>query len=302
MIPGRDDFLHFYKKFVYILSIGFIGNGFGEPLPGNLTKGVAMGRRRFVDLSIAIESGLPSDPPPMIPQIEYWDHNQGAEQMKDFFPGFAREHLPKGLGWALELLTLTTHSGTHLDAPYHYHPTMDRGKPASTIDEIPLEWCFNQGVVLDFRHKKDGERIRVEDVVKELDRIGYQIKPLDIVLIQTGADEAWGSQEYLLKGAGMDRDSTLYLLEKGVKVVGIDAWSWDRPLPFLAKEFKETGDPKVIWEAHFAGIEIGYCHMEKMANLGAIERPFGFTVSCFPIKIKGASAGWVRPVAIVDEG
>jgi kynurenine formamidase len=256
---------------------------------------------RFVDLSITIESGLPSDPPDLIPKIDYVDHIQGSEKMKDFFPGITKDHLPGGMGWAVELLTLTTHSGTHLDAPYHYHPTMDGGKPSLTIDEIPLEWCFNDGVILDFRRKADGDRITVEDVEKELKRIKYKIKPLDIVLIQTGADSAWGTPQYLVKGAGMTRESTLYLTEKGVKVVGIDAWSWDRPLPFLAEEFKETGDPKVIWEAHFAGMEIGYCHMEKMANLSAIGRPYGFTVCCFPIKIKRASAGWVRPVAIVYE-
>jgi kynurenine formamidase len=260
-----------------------------------------MGRKRFVDLSLSIEPDLPSDPPIMIPKIDYVDHAQGAEQMKEFFPGVTKEQLPRGLGWAMEFLTLTTHSGTHLDAPYHYHPTTDKDKPALTIDEIPLEWCFNDGVLLDFRHKGDGERITVEDVRKALDRIGYQIKPFDIILIQTGADEAWGTKEYLVKGAGMDRESTLFLTEQGVKVVGIDAWSWDRPLPFLAKEFKETGDPKVIWEAHFAGIEIGYCHMEKMANLSAIGRPYGFTVCCFPVKIKRASAAWTRPVAVVDE-
>jgi kynurenine formamidase len=197
--------------------------------------------------------------------------------MKEFYPGLKKEQLPGGLGWAVEFITLTTHSGTHLDAPYHYHPTMDQGERALTIDEIPLEWCFNNGVVLDFRHKGDGERITVEDLEKELQR------------------------EYLVKGAGMDRDSTLFLTEKGIKVVGIDAWSWDRPLPFQAKEFKKTGDPKVIWEAHFAGIEIGYCHMEKLANLSAIGMSYGFTVCCFPIKIKGASAGWARPVAIIDE-
>jgi kynurenine formamidase len=260
-----------------------------------------MTRRRYVDLSISIESDLPSDPPATIPRIDYMDHNRGAEQMKDFFPGIAKEHLPNGLGWAIESLTLTTHSGTHLDAPYHYHPTMDQGKPSLTIDEIPLEWCFNDGVLLDFRHKKDGERITSKDLKKELDRIEYEIKPLDIVLIHTGADAFWGKKEYLVKGAGMDRESTLWLLDKGVKVVGIDAWSWDRPLPFLAKEFQETGDARVIWEAHFAGIEMGYCHMEKMANLSAIGRPHGFTICCFPIKIKGASAGWTRPVAILDD-
>jgi kynurenine formamidase len=259
-----------------------------------------MGKKRFVDLSISIEPDLPSDPEMMIPKIDYIDHKQGAEQMKDFFPGVKKDQLPGGMGWALEFLTLTTHSGTHLDAPYHYHPTMDKGKDALTIDEIPLDWCFNDGVCLDFRQKRDGERICADDLDKALNRIEYKIKPMDIVLIQTGADEFWGTEEYLVKGSGMDRESTLYLLEKGVKVVGIDAWSWDRPLPFLAKEFQETGDPKVIWEAHFAGIEIGYCHMEKMANLSAIGRSHGFTVCCFPIKIKGASAGWTRPVAIID--
>jgi kynurenine formamidase len=262
--------------------------------------GPDVSKRRFVDLSIAIEAGLPSDPPMMIPQINYVDHGQGAEQMKDFFPGMKKEELPGGLGWALEFMTLTTHSGTHLDAPYHYHPTMDGGVPALTIDEIPLEWCFGDGVVLDFRHKKDGERITVKDLRAALEKIRYTIKPLDIVLIQTGADRAWGTPEYLVKGAGMERESTLYLLEKGVKVVGTDAWSWDRPLPFIAEEFKKTKDPRVIWEAHFAGIEIGYCHMEKMANLAAIGRSQGFTVCCFPVKIKGASAGWCRPVAILE--
>ena len=260
-----------------------------------------MGQKRFVDLSISIETGLPSDPPMMIPRVDYIDHILGADSMQEFFPGVKKEQLPGGLGWALEFMTLTTHSGTHLDAPYHYHPTMDKGKPASTIDEIPLEWCFNDGVLLDFRHKGDGERITAKDVENEMKRIDYEIKPLDIVIVQTGAEAFWGKEEYLVKGAGMDRESTLFLTEKGVKVVGIDAWSWDRPLPYLAEEFKQTGDPKVIWEAHFAGIEIGYCHMEKMANLSAIGRPHGFTVCCFPIKIKGASAGWVRPVAIVEE-
>lgn len=260
-----------------------------------------MGKVRLVDLSLSIENDLPSDPQVMIPKINYVDHHQGVEQMMEFFPGITRNQLPNGLGWALEFLTLTTHSGTHLDAPYHYHPTMDRGKPAMTIDEIPLEWCFNDGVLLDFRHKADGDRITVNDLQKELERIQYVIKPLDIVLIQTGADKVWGTPQYLVTGAGMDRESTLYLTQRGVRVVGIDAWSWDRPLPFLAKEFKETGDPRVVWEAHFSGIEIGYCHMEKMANLSEIGRPHGFKVCCFPIKIKKASAGWVRPVAIIDE-
>ena len=255
----------------------------------------------IIDLSISIEPGLPSDPEMMIPEIEYVDHETGALQMQDFFPGVTKEQLPKGLGWSLENVKLTTHSGTHLDAPYHYHPYMDGGQRALTIDEVPLSWCFRDGVMLDFSSKADGERITTKDVDRELDRIGYKIKPLDIVLVRTGADAFWGKSEYLVKGAGMTRESTLHLCEMGVKVVGIDAWSWDRPLPFLAKEFQETGDASVIWEAHFAGIEHGYCHMEKLTNLDKLPRPHGFKVACFPVKIKAASAGWVRPTAIFED-
>lgn len=259
-----------------------------------------MKKKQIIDLSISIESGLPSDPPMMIPEITYVDHKTGATQMKDFFPGLQEDQLPGSLGWALEMVSLTTHSGTHLDAPYHYHPTMDNGKKALTIDEVPLEWCFSDGVVLDFSHLADGEKITVDHIEEELQRIDYQIKPLDIVLVMTGADKFWGKEEYLVKGCGMTKESTLHLLKKGVRITGIDAWSWDRPLPFLAEEFKETKNSSTIWEAHFAGIEKGYCHMEKLTNLDKIPVPHGFKISCFPVKIKAASAGWIRAVAIVE--
>jgi kynurenine formamidase len=114
----------------------------GDSIFGLETKGAVMATKRFIDLSIGIEPGLPSDPPMMIPKIDYIDHTMGGEQMKEFYPGLNKEQLPGGLGWAVEFITLTTHSGTHLDAPYHYHPTMDGGERALTIDEIPLEWCF----------------------------------------------------------------------------------------------------------------------------------------------------------------
>ena len=146
---------------------------------------------KIIDLSISLETGLPSDPPNMIPQIVYHDHKMGADQMLDFFPGIKKEQLPNEMGWALEEITLTTHSGTHFDAPYHYHPTMDKGKRALTIDEIPLDWCFSDGVLLDFSYKADGERISADDVKAELDRIGYQLKQRDIVLVRVGADRSW---------------------------------------------------------------------------------------------------------------
>lgn len=256
--------------------------------------------KRLIDLSIAIEDGLPSDPPGMIPQVQYILHQEGAESMKPYFPGMTSEDLPGGLGWAVEMVQLSTHSGTHLDAPWHYHPTMDGGVNALTIDQVPLEWCMGDGIVLDFRKFPDGYLVQPEDIARELERIEYRLKPGDIVLVMTGADQYWGRPEYLVKGCGMGKAATLWLIEQGIRVVGTDAWSWDRPLPLIAREFASTGDASIIWEGHFAGIEKGYCHIEKLTNLSSLPQT-GFTFFCFPVKIKNASAGWVRAVALIDD-
>ena len=161
---------------------------------------------------------------------------------------------------------------------------------------MPLEYCISDGVILDFRKFADGYKVTPDDVDEELKRMDYKIKPGDAVLIMTGADKFWGKPEYLLKGCGMGKDSTLHILNMGVNVVGTDAWSWDRPLPFIAQEYAETKDASIIWEAHFAGIEKGYFQIEKLTNLDTIPQT-GFTFYCFPIKVKGASAGWIRAVA-----
>jgi kynurenine formamidase len=256
--------------------------------------------KRFVDLSVSIEHDCLSDPPDLAPRIEYTGHAEGAESMCGFFPAATARVLPKGLGWATEHLHLTSHSGTHLDAPWHYHPTMDGdGTRALTIEEIPLEWCFSSGLMLDLSDKPDGYLVRAADLEAAVKNINYKIKPLDIVLVYTGASREWGRREYLLKGCGMGREATLWLLDQGVRITGTDAWSWDRPLGIIAREYARTKDPSIIWEGHFAGIEKGYCHMEKLYNLDKLP-PFGFKVACFPIRIRGAGAGWVRAVAIME--
>ncbi|MEN9063289.1 cyclase family protein [Ponticoccus litoralis] len=256
--------------------------------------------RRFVDLSVPLEADIPSDPEMMLPRIEYFDHKDTAEQMAGFFPGLAPEDLPGGDGWAIERLSIYTHNGTHLDAPYHHHSTMDGGKRAITIDEVPLEWCFGNGVKLDFRHLPDGHIVTPAEVDEALERIGHRLQPLDIVMINTSAGARYGAPDYLMRGCGMGRDATMHLLDQGVRVTGTDAWSWDAPFPLTASEFAESRDPAIIWEGHRASMETGYCHMEKLANLDQLPGT-GFTVSCFPYKIKAASAGFVRAVAIFED-
>ena len=256
--------------------------------------------RRFVDISVPLEMGIVSDPPIMLPEIEYMTHAQTAEQVMAFFPGLKREDLPGGEGWAVERLQIATHNGTHLDAPYHHHSTMNNGERAITIDEVPLEWCFNPGVKLDFRHFDDGYIVQPSDVEAELKRIGHDLQPLDIVVVNTSAGDHYGQPDYLMKGCGMGRDATLYLLEKGVRVTGTDAWSWDAPFALTAQEYAKSHDPAIIWEGHRASMDIGYCHMEKLSALDTLPGN-GFLISCFPYKIKGASAGFTRAVAIFEE-
>ena len=256
--------------------------------------------RKFIDLSVALEMGIVSDPPMALPEIEYINHAMSADQICSFFPGLDKKDLPGEEGWAVENLKISTHNGTHLDAPYHYHSTMDGGKRAITIDEVPLDWCFSDGVKLDFRHFEDGYVVTPGDIDNELDRIGYQIKPFDIVLVNTSAGDRYGHDDYLLKGCGMGREATLHLTSKGVKVTGTDAWSWDAPFAHTAKRFAESKDPSIIWEGHRAGMERAYCHIEKLSSLEKLP-DFGFLVSCFPFKIKGASGGFIRAVAILEE-
>ena len=256
--------------------------------------------RRFIDISIPLQNNDISDSPLTRPEITYTNHQEGAPEMVKIFPGMTTDELPEGAGWAVENVRLATHSGTHLDAPYHYHPTMDKGKPASTIDQIPLEWCFQPGVKLDFRHFDDGYVVRASDIQAELERIQHTLKPLEIVLVNTRAGSRYGYDDYLKTGCGMGREATLYLTERGVRVVGTDAWGWDAPFFYIAERYKQTGDASIIWEGHKAGMEIGYCQIEKLHNLEALPAD-GFTVVCFPTKIQGASAGWTRAVAIIED-
>lgn len=255
---------------------------------------------KIIDLSQSIISGLPVDPPPSVARIQYQDHEKGADSMLPFFPGATKEDLPEGAGWAVENLELSTHTGTHLDAPYHYHPTMNRGEKSWTIDQIPLEWCIGNGVVIDFSDKPTGYVCTSDDFKEYLEKIHYTLKPGDIVLVHTNAETYWGTAEFVNQGCGVGREATLWLASQGIHVVGTNAWSWDAPLGSIAKHFQETKDASLIWEGHKAGKDCIYCHYEKLTNLKQLP-DYGFTFIGFPVKVEAASAGWVRAVAMIDE-
>jgi len=255
--------------------------------------------RRIIDLSIFLENDVISDPPGYRPKIDYIDHKMSTSEIVSFFPGLQASDLPDEEAWAIEKLELITHNGTHLDAPYHFASTMNNGGRAITIDEVPLDWCMQPGVKLDFRHFENGYVVTADDVKAELSRIDHILAPLEIVVINTRAGVRYGQPDYVSSGCGMGREATLFLLESGVRVTGTDGWSWDAPFSATAKRYASTGDASLIWEGHKAGREIGYCHLEKLHNLEVLP-PTGFTVCCFPFKIRGASAGFTRAVGIIN--
>ncbi len=249
----------------------------------------------IVDLSIPLAHLAAHEPLP--PSIRYVEHAEGAEMMRSML-GVQAEDLvySNGLGWAIEEVNAITHTGTHVDAPYHYHPTSE-GVPAKRIDEIPLEWCYAPGVVLDVRHIPNGKEITVDHLQQALQQIEYQLKPLDIVMLFTGCDQKLDSSAYF-EQPGLGREGTLWLTDQGIKMIGIDAYTLDRPFADMSKDFQKTQDGHYIWPAHFAGIDKEYCQIEKLANLHLLPS-HGFTVSCLPVKIAQASAGWCRAVAIL---
>jgi kynurenine formamidase len=271
---------------------------------------------KIIDLSIHLGN---ESIEPVTPKVKYVNHKKGAtllvlgsllskssifitlKNLIAYLLGRNKVHarnFPSGEGLAWEYVTAGTHAGTHLDAPWHFG-SYSEGKPSRTIDEIPLEWCYGRGVVLDVRHKKPGKSITLPDLREALNKINYQIKPGDIVLIMTGADKHHQSKEYLSSHPGMSEEATLWLTEHGVKVIGTDGWGFDRPFRHMIKDYLKTRNNKHLWPAHFAGRTKEYCHIESMANLDKLP-PFGFKVICFPIKITKASAGWVRAVAILE--
>jgi kynurenine formamidase len=251
---------------------------------------------QFVDLSAPIDPSPPDAPVLFRTAITYFDHADGAREIETMF-GVPSELLRRREGWAREELTIGTHNTTHVDAPYHYNTVVD-GAPAATIDELPLEWFFAAGVVLDVSSKPDGDAVDVDDLEAALAAAGHTLQPLDIVLLRTGRDAHYDEPDYMFRGPGVTPAATHHLFDAGVRVMGIDAWGWDRPLDAEAADALESGETGIFWGAH--QVDLPYCQIERLFGLDALP-PTGFRVACFPLKLTRASAGPARVVAILDD-
>jgi kynurenine formamidase len=251
----------------------------------------------IIDLSAPITASPEGTPDVLRTGIEFQDHRQGAKVIEELFE-VGPELLRDGEGWANEFFTrFGTHNSTHVDAPWHYNSTID-GKPAETIEKLPLDWFVRPGVKLDFTGREDGQAIEAGDLERAVTGAGRELEPLDIVLVHTGCDRWIDDPSYMAHGPGVTAEATRWLFEKGIRVMGIDAWGWDRPLWLQAEEAREKGRAGVFWEAHQAGL--AYCQIERMINLDSLP-PDGFTISCLPLRLVGGSAAPARVVATLDQ-
>ncbi len=252
---------------------------------------------KIIDLSKPIKYNK-SDPWFMKVKIKHKSHKKAGLLLR--FLGLPKKLYPKGFkGWADDTIKkMGVHSTTHIDAPWHYSATVN-GERAKTVDEIPLDWCYGDGLVIDMKHKEDFDAITVQDIQGFLDKEKLSLKEGMIVLINTGRDIYNGNKDFPDKGTGMSAKATEWFIDQGIKVMGIDSWGWDLPLKHLIKKAKETNNSELFWEAHLVGQRKEYCHIEQLVNLD--ELPYeGFKVAVFPLKIVGASAAPARVVAIFE--
>jgi kynurenine formamidase len=186
------------------------------------------------------------------------------------------------------LVVQNDHVGTHCDARKHIVP--DAGGP----DTIPLEYCYSDGVLLDFTDRRPGDIISAADVVAALAKISYEVKERDIVLIHTGAGAYNTEERYKTDFPGMTDEATRHLISKGVRMMGCDAITFDPPVWAMFEK-------KLFWEAHRVMWDEEYWHLENLMNLEQIGRPYGFQLCVLPVKWVGTTAAPVRAVAVIDE-
>ena len=236
---------------------------------------------KLIDLSMPVHNDMVSFPRvvrPALVMYETWQ--QFAERVG------AAKH---GVDWLTAhcLIVLGDHIGTHMDSLRHMRDT------APGPEGIPLEYCYGDGVCLDFRHLPKGTGISVDEVKQALSKIGYTLKPLDIVLIHTGAGKIQHTEAYLTDHVGMTGEATHWLLDQGIKMMGIDAVTFDPPVWAMFER-------KKFWEAHRVMLTREYYHLENMSNFDVLP-PYGFKLSLFPIKWVNTTAAPVRAVAIIEE-
>ncbi len=211
---------------------------------------------RFVDLSHVIENGMPvypGDPEPLLEKVASIEEE----------------------GVNLTRIVTGSHVGTHVDAPIHF---VEGG---SSLDEIPLSTLIGEGVVLDLSYKEVGSGLFRED----FEKFSYLVREGDIVLVYTGTSDHWGEEGWdYRKFSYIEESGAKWLLEKGVKMVGIDCMSVEK------FGFSEPVTHRLLLGS---GVPLIESLSKRLRDLVGM-RVF---VICLPLKLVGVDGGPARVIA-----
>ena len=223
---------------------------------------------KIIDLTVQLYEGLQSFPAhPKVTIIDFVTHSFSASR-----------YLPPAKGFASKMILMSDHSGTHLDAPFHF---VEDGK---TIDEVDLDTTFGEAVLIDISAKPVEQPITVDILKKRLKETGEDIKKGDIVIIRAWPGE-WNEPGFH-QAAGLDEEAAKWLSSKGIKSVGLDLANADT-----------TSDMRRPAHMELLGKDIGI--MENIANLDQLSKTRFFFMG-IPLKVKGLTGSPIRAVAVEE--
>ena len=214
---------------------------------------------KIIDLTLTISNKIPTFPGSPQPNFIPW------EKIKDD-------------GYNLELLFLSSHTGTHLDAPYHF---LEKG---AKIHEISLKKLVSNAVLIKSR-KKSNESVTKTDIQKFEKKHG-KIVSFSSVIFYTGWQRNLQKKHYFTKNPGLSVSAAKYLASKKVSLVGIDSPSID-----LGTDSK--------FSVHQIFAKKGILIVENLANLEKIKSS-KFHLVVLPLKLKNATGSPVRAIAFVE--
>ena len=264
---------------------------------------------RLVDLTASMDPAyralVPKEFPRfdkiMAPDITYLSPaREGRDIMMSMY-GCPADDLPDGEGYGSDLITeMTTHCGTHVDAPLHSGRLIE-GRSARTMSDLDLSELYRPGLVLDVRPwVEPDEGIPVQALENAIKATGHDVEAGQAVLIRTGQERYTNDQPEFYHYPGMTGDGTRFLTGLGATVLGTDALAWDRPTPVMVAAYRATGDKREIWDGHFAIRDREALIVQKLVNLGGLPLS-GFMVGFFPINLPKTSAAPCRAVAFLDD-
>jgi len=210
-----------------------------------------------LDLTLEISTKLPSFPGSPQPQFISWATNEDD-------------------GYNLELIFLSSHSGTHIDAPFHFI------KKGLKIDQIPLKRLVTDAVL--YRIKKGADKAITKQDIIEFENKHGKLQPNSTLIFATGWHKNLLKKYYFTKNPGLSISAAKYLVKKKISLVGIDSPSIDLGL-----------DSRFL--AHHELLDNGILILENLCNL---EKILGvhFKLVVLPLKLKGATGSPVRAIAL----